>query len=148
MPWARLSIVLHTTTLYSYIASCKMPVSLSDVLRLTIWTGQYLSALGHADKERNELHGEVSRLRGILENIENCSGDGDTNVLEKIQGPLEKIKSLLGGLEKDATRANRHRSDAQHKLKWFFKADRIKETLSALEREKANIIGALQAVGL
>ncbi|KAI9853697.1 MAG: hypothetical protein M1813_001836 [Trichoglossum hirsutum] len=125
-----------------------MSVCVSDVLGLAIWMGRYLSAFGNADKERNELHGVVSRLQSILENIESCSGDGDANILEKIQGPLGKIGSLLKSLEEDATKANRHRLDAQHKLKWFFKADRIKETLSALEREKTNIIGVLQTIGL
>jgi hypothetical protein len=125
-----------------------MSVCVSDVLGLAIWMGRYLSAFGNADKERNELHGVVSRLQSILENIESCSGDGDANIPEKIQGPLEKIGSLLKSLEEDATKANRHRLDAPHKLKWFFKADRIKETLSALEREKTNIIGVLQTIGL
>ncbi|KAH0559215.1 hypothetical protein GP486_004272 [Trichoglossum hirsutum] len=125
-----------------------MSVCISDVVGLIIWTGQYLSAFGNADKERNELHGVVSRLQGILENIENCTGDGDTDILGKIQGPLEKIKILLKALQEDATKANSRRSDTHHKLKWFFKADRINETLTALEREKTNIIGLLQTVGL
>ncbi|KAI9774386.1 MAG: hypothetical protein M1840_004280 [Geoglossum simile] len=116
---------------FCFLTEAITQVLLSGVLRPRV---PYLFALENADKESDELRGVVSRLQGILENIENYARDGDTNVLEMIRCHLEKIRSLLKGLGEDATKANCHCSDAQHKLMWLFKADRIKETFSALER--------------
>ncbi|KAI4638130.1 hypothetical protein J4E93_010439 [Alternaria ventricosa] len=121
--------------------------SVIAVLQLSGKIVDYVGKVKDASEDRKRLRGEIRACKRILQELKDDAEDIDEgeslvdtiNVLERLDGPLPRLQTILQQVEIRL----RHDNTLRGSLKWPFQEKDVQKLIQSIEREKILINLAL-----